>query len=314
MKYVKQPNVKLFILQFILMVTVVMSHHFSSYMLIAILLILAIIYDKRLMKLALLSIVTLFSWVMFLTLNIFVQQATTTLHDLAIVFVEPGGVSPVMAKAYSFERSLALVYYSLIGFFGIIGALQLLKAKRIKKEILPLSLLILFPIATLLRILPPSRWGSNMAFRATIWSAIGLSYVAAIGMKPLLKRRKYFLVSIVLILALGYFAQYPQFIKDANNPPPFTYADYRSALWLKQYADYGSNFLFDPNYIDKCYAIEPYGNLRLRHYYGEYFDVLELYKGYIPIFENSFFSPYLSNSLINVVYDNENISIGYQGR
>lgn len=321
----------------ILFASVILSHHITSYLLFLLLALMAIssnIFHKnnRLNRQLFLMGVMLFSYVAFITVTLFVQQATSIYETFLLLFTERESVS-IMAPYAPWRVYLAMAYYVIIGLFALIGSIRLLYEKRRKRVLftpkmmvvgfLVLSFLLLILIRTSVSASPLS-WAYDMATRGTIWAFIGIAIVAAVGLKYCLgtyiqtKPKGIIIVVslIVCILAAGKFAQYPLALSDPTVTPYISYPRFMSTLWLKGEAVAGSNLLVAP-YLSDPRAFEISRNMAPYSYLKGYFlDETKGYRyenfhGYIPLI-GGFFDQYSNSPDVQMIYASGDTQIGYK--
>ena len=319
----------------ILFAAVILSHHMSSYMLFVILAIIALtlsIFHKnnRLNKHLLLIAIMLASYVSFVTLSLFIQQATSIYDSVLVMFQAEKHVS--VMKSYALPNFyLMTIYYVIIGIFTLLGGVTLLYERRKKKEIITPEtvvtafFLFVFLLCALMRASTQAgllSWVYDMSLRGTIWAFIGLSFIMAIGFERVMKLRSstnlrnvFIMTLIFCILAAGKFAQYPIIISNSTIVPDVTYSRYTAALWLREEALHGSELLVapyasDPKAFEASRNMAPYAYLR--QYFGDE-GRYNRFNGYIPLI-GGFFDQFNNLSSVNVVYNNGETSIGYKGK
>lgn len=331
---IKHPKIGWAAISPITIVTVILSHHISSYMLLAIVSLIAlsclIFYrDNRLNSSLLLMAVMLFAYVSFVTLKLF-SSHVANFYDAFLGISLPGSIS--VMKPYPLWRTyLALSYYAIIAILASIGGLKLLKTWREKRSRDVITIILffvsLFLLCMLLRLSTPAHpwsWTYYMSLRGITWAFIGLSILLMLGLKRILKLNAHatpkslFVLSLIIcLLAAGKFSQYPLIIEDPTIIPAVTFQRYIAALWLKNEAVHGSNMLVAPYTLDmeafegsRCMA--PYAYLKEYFLYEtQYENQFDKFIGYIP-FIGGFFDIYKNSSSVNIVYSNGNVEIGYK--
>jgi hypothetical protein len=319
----------------ILFTAVVLSHHFTSYILFLILALIAlslnIFYKKnRINNQLFLMGILLFCYISFVTMSLFVQQATSVYETFLLLFREKENVS-IMVPYPQWRVYLAIIYYVIIGLLTLLGSVRLFyELKKRRALFAPEMFLIVFFVFSfllfaLVRMSVSASllsWAYDMALRGTIWCFIGISIVAAIGIKYVLKicgqfrLNKIIIASLIICtLAAGKFAQYPLAISDSTVTPYITYPRYMSTSWLKGEVIVGSNLLVAPQCDLRAFEISrvmaPYSHLR-----GYFLDetkgfTYEKFHGYIPLI-GGFFDQYNDSLDVQIIYSNGDTDIGYK--
>ena len=306
---------------------VVLSHQFSSYLLLAILAVMALglrIFNRnsRLIIPLLLMATVLGAYTLFVTVNFSVKAGTQAFEGLLAIFQREG--SPTIQRLGDpLTQELAYTQYVIIGVLLLIGGLLLLRRKR--KNWMVISLLSFFVLAFVLCLVlrlstPADAWSFTyyMSLRGTIWAFLGISVAAGLGMayifrlNSVTRKGLVVLTIIICILAAGKFAQYGPIVTGSSDPP-LTYNRYVSSQWLKLYSVHGSIILVAPS--NKSDAFEGSRSIAPYAYLKEYFldeDVGRVYakfRGYIP-FIDEYFEQYRNLTGVNTIYSNGNTSIG----
>lgn len=329
-KAVKHSDRRYTILVPILLAAVILSHHISSYILLATLVILTLCYQiiyrsGKFNNFLLLMVVMLFAYVLFIVTTLFFQHVFY-FYDALLSISHPATVS--LMKPYPQWRIyLAISYYLIIIFLALTGGLRLLT--RLKENLGILTLIgfftFIFLVCMLLRFSTPAHpwsWVYYMSLRGLIWGFIGFSILGALGVDHLLKlesriswKKCFIMVLVICILAAGKFSQYPLIIGDPTISPSVTYPRYIAALWLREKTVHGSSFLVAPYQLDIT-AFDASRSMAPYAYLKEYFldkaeYSFEKFSGYIPLI-GGFFDQYKNLSNVQIIYNNGNAEIGYK--
>jgi hypothetical protein len=308
-------------------VVVVLSHQISSYVMLAILAIMAlglVLFHRnnRLILPLLLMATVLGAYTLFVTADFTVTEGKLAFGGLLAIFQREG--SPTIQRLGDpLTRNLGYTQYVIIAVLLLIGGLLLLRRK--KKNWMVITLLSFFVLAFVLCLVlrlstPADPWSFTyyMSLRGTIWAFLGISVVAALGMAVVFRlnevSRKSFVVLtiIVCILAAGKFAQYGP-IATGSSDLPLTYDRYVSAQWLKLYSIHGSPILVAPSNETDAFegsrSIAPYAYLKEYFLDEEHGRIYTKFQGYIP-FIDAYFEQYKNLTGLNTLYCNGNTSIG----
>jgi LPXTG-motif cell wall-anchored protein len=306
---------------------VVLSHQISSYLLLAILAIMALGLrtfhrNSRLILPLLLMVTVLGAYTLFVTASFSVKEGIMALEGLQAIFQREG--SPTIQRLGDpIARDLGYTQYVIIAVLLLIGGLLLLRRK--KKNWMVITLLSFFLLAFVLCLVlrlstPADPWSFTyyMSLRGTIWAFLGISVVAALGMAVVFRlnevSRKSFVVLtiIVCILAAGKFAQYGPIVTGSTDLP-LTYDRYVSAQWLKLYSIHESPILVAPSNETDAFegsrSIAPYAYLKEYFLDEEHGRIYTKFQGYIP-FIDAYFEQYKNLTGVNTLYCNGNTSIG----
>jgi hypothetical protein len=333
-RVVKRPYIGWAVLSPVIIAAVILSHHISSYMLLAIISVIVLNYlifyrNNRLNNSYLLMAVMLFAYIAFVVTRTFSQQIIYFYEAFQEISM-PSSVS-VMKPYPTWRTYLTLSYYMLIAILASFGGLKLLKEWREKRHHEVLTLVTLFAFVFLLCALlrlsvsaHPWSWTYYTSLRGITWAFIGLSILLMLGLKSILKLNAHvtpkslFVLSLIIcLLAAGKFSQYPLRIDNPDIIPNVTFQRYMAALWLKNEAVHGFNMLVAPYTLDmeafegsRCMA--PYAYLKEyfldeTQYENQYYKFI----GYIP-FIGGFFDRYKNSSSVSIIYSNGNVEIGYK--
>lgn len=330
----KYPKITWAALSPIIFVAIILSHHISSYIFLAIMIVIVLSYrifyrNNRLDKSLLLMAIMLLTYITFIVTELF-SYHITNFYKTFVGLSLPSSIS--IMKPYPMWRTyMAISYYILIAFFASIGGFKLLKNWRKNRNFEGIMLIIffalIFSICTLLRLsisAHPWSWTYYMSLRGLIWAFIGISILVLFGVKNLLKLHNFtsrkgifVIVLIVCIFAAGKFSQYPLRMDDPNIVPSVTFQRYTAALWLKNETVHGSSMLVAPYTVD-IVAFEASRSIAPYAYLKEYFldetrykDQYDKFVGYIP-FIGDFFDQYENSSSVNIIYSNGELEIGYK--
>ncbi|MEM2507407.1 MAG: hypothetical protein QXF61_10240 [Nitrososphaeria archaeon] len=332
----KRPKVAWAALLPITFVAVILSHHISSYMFLAIIMLLALCYrifygNDQLSKPSLLMVVMLFAYISFVVMGLFSQQVKN-FYNAFLEISLPGSTS-IMRPYPVWRTYLARSYYMLIIIFAFIGGLKLLRNWRERRNFESITIILfsalIFLLCTLLRLsisAHPWSWTYYMSLRGITWAFIGISILILLGVKTSLNlnldnrisRKKLFVVILIIcVLAAGKFSQYPLKIDNPAITPSVTFQWYIAALWLRNETVHGSYMLVAPYTLDMeafeaSRSIAPYAYLK-EYFLDEiqYKNQYEKLIGYIP-FVGNFYDQYEGSCSINIFYDNGEAKIGYK--
>ena len=306
---------------------VVLSHQFSSYLLLAILAVMALglrIFNRnsRLIIPLLLMATVLSAYTLFVTINFSVKAGTQAFEGLLAIFQREG--SPTIQRLSDpITRDLTYTQYVLVVGLSLIGGLLLLRQK-IKDWMVTILLsffALAFALCLVLRLSTPAdAWSFTyyMSLRGTIWAFLGISVAAGLGMayifrlNSVTRRGLVVLTIIICILAAGKFAQYGP-IATGSADIPLTYTGYASSQWLKTYSIHGSSILIAPSNESDAFegsrSIAPYAYLKEYFLDEEQGRVYAKFSGYIP-FIDAYFEQYKNLTGVNTMYSNGDTSIG----
>ena len=331
-RILKYPSRKCSALFFIFLVTVQMSHHVSSYVLLAILAIITFSFrifrkNNNLVVVLVLATIIHFIYTSYVVFDFAIVQAAYAVEGLSTLFLGTTQLSVLKHHEY-WRKMLAYSYYLIIGLFTLAGMMYLWRRKkRINWEVVSLALffVVSFYGAVLLRLSTPAHawsWTYYMSLRWTIWASIGISFVAVLGIKCFSKLSfvssstvAIAMILVFSVLAAGKFSQYSPIVSDPEITPDLTYPRYMASLWLKEEATHGSNLLVaayssDPEAFQASRSMAPYAYLQEFFPEGRSFDV---FKGYIP-FIDEYFDNYRNESGVQIIYSNGEVEIGYTAR
>lgn len=306
----------------------VLTHHISSYLLLAILIVMALSlyafrHSKRLFLFVFLAAIEITAYISFVAPSLFASQVQNTLSGLQTIF-NRGGSASVM-RAYSASISyLSYAHYALLIMLVMLGGLKLLRGKN--KDWYVLALLALFTcgffLCVLLRLSTSAdawSWTYYMSLRGTTWAFLGISVVAAVGLCSVSRlgngawRNILVFLLIICVLAAGKFSQDYRIVTDPSMAS-ITYPRYVAAEWLKGETVHGSGILVPP-YTQDYDAFEVSRSMAPYAYLSEYFlnekegYTYDKFIGYIP-FVGTFFDQYTNSTHAQIVYDNGEVKIG----
>jgi LPXTG-motif cell wall-anchored protein len=308
-------------------IVIVLSHQISSYVMLAILAIMALglaVFHRnsRLILPLLLMGTVLGAYTLFVTADFTVTEGKLAIEGLLAIFQREG--SPTIQRLGDpLTRDLAYTQYVIIGMLLVIGGLLLLRRK--KKNWMVNTLLSFFVLAFVLCLVlrlstPADPWSFTyyMSLRGTIWAFLGISVLAAFGLAYVFRlnrvSRKGFVVLtiIICILAVGKFAQYGPIVTGSSDLP-LTYDRYVSSQWLKLCSVHGSIILVAPSNESDAFegsrSIAPYAYLKEYFLDEERGRTYAKFYGYIP-FIDAYFEQYKNLTGVNTMYCNGNTSIG----
>lgn len=318
------------VLALISFTAVVLAHHVSSYLLLAVLAIMALSFrifykNSRLIGPFLLMATVLGAYTAFVTLGFTVTQGLQEYEGFQAIFQRD--TSPSVLQPYNpLTRDLAYIQYAIIGVLVLIGGVVLLRRRR--RNWVVLTLVSFFTLAFILCVFlrlstPADPWSFTyyMSLRGTIWAFLGISVITTIGLVCLFKLKKVsrksfaVLLIVICVLGVGKFSQYGAIVTDSSNIP-LTHQRYVAAIWLKGDTVHGSRMLVAPGrgYAD---AFEGARSMAPYAYLKEYFldnktgVVYEGFSGYIP-FIGEFYEQYRNSSHVITIYSNGNTDIGYK--
>jgi hypothetical protein len=316
------------VLSIITFSVVVLSHQFSSFLLLVILAIMALSFrifqrNNRLILPLLLMATVLGAYTAFVTPGFTADQFVFAFQGLQAIF-NKGAPTSVMRPYDPWMLDLSLTQYAIISVLALIGGLKLLGQKR--KNLVTITLLSFFVAAFLVCVAlrlstPADPWSYTyyMALRGTTWAFLGISIIAAIGMAYVFRLhnggKKTFiaLILVICILAAGKFSQYDPLVSN-SSATPLTYPRYVASQWLKADTVHGSSMLVapsigNPDAFEGARSIAPYAYLK------EYFldeakgRIYSKFSGYIP-FIDDFYEQYRNLPTVDTIYSNGNTDIG----
>ena len=309
--------------------TVFLSHHVTSYVLIAILVAMAFSSyvfhgNKKLNRVVFLLIIMLLIYTMFVVFDFASSQAGLMFRAVQSIFAISYTPS-VLAHYEPLRHYVVYSYYLILGALIMLGWVYVLRNARKKNEVvitLSSLFILLFLTCILLRLSVsphPWSWAYYMSLRGTIWAFIGVGIVAAIGLDRLAKFTAFLnlknciaMFLLFCMLSIGQFFQYPPLVNDPTMKPNISYTQYISTVWSKKCTNHGSALLVAP-YTEDLDAFETSRNMAPYAYLECYFlDWMsyDRFNGYIPFVEE-FFEKFLNDSNVQVVYSNGGTQIGY---
>jgi hypothetical protein len=341
-KVIRHSSRKYWLLLPILFITVVLSHHISSYVLLVILAIISASFNlihnsarpnNRLGRTLLLLVATLASYVSFVVIEQFTQQIITSFDALGNIFQKAASAgAPPLALYDPLRVYSAYSHYGIIGALVLVGGVGLLlKIRRGQSPVTPGISLATFLVAAFLVCMALrfssslGSWGYYMALRGTIWAFIGISFVMAEGIARVFKlnslqpsvsisyKKLLAILLIVCVIAAGKFSQYPFVISAPLTESPVTHSRYVASSWLKEVTRHGDYLLVAPETNDSK-AFESAREMAAYAYLNEYsldWMAYSKFKGYIP-FVGKFFEQFQNRSNINIIYDNGETNLGYR--
>lgn len=315
--------------------TTFMSHHFSSYMLICLIILILVseLPEKRLKSkpkrwiLVILAVFVVFSLViLYWRLDYVILHWNATIKNIQNAFSSLlGGEDPLhvtVMSGYSPWRTFtANGYFFAVLFFSVMGWIAVLRKENSQKKILLTFFLMLFFISLVLRVYSPVHslsWGYSLAKRSAVWSFIGLSYLVVKGVSTLSHLShfplKAMIVLVVVWLGFSSFAPYPEVVTDSLLDPPITYPRYLSCVWLKDNSIHGEQLLipsmkYDIEYYEIARTMAPYAYLREYNLTWERFDK---FSGYIPVIPGKQIGENINLENLDTLYDNGKISIAVE--
>jgi hypothetical protein len=311
---------------------VFLSHHVTSYVLIAILVTMAFSShvfhgNKKLNRIVLLLIIMCLTYTIFVVFDFAISQVGYAFKAIQSIFAISHTPS-VLAHSEPLRQYVVYSDYLVLGALTIVGWVYLLHKARKKNEVvitLSSLFILLFVTCVLLRLSVSAQvwsWTYYMSLRGTIWASIGVVVVAAIGLERLTKftarlNLKKCIVMFLLfsMLSIGQFFQYPSLVNDPATKPNISDLQYTSTVWLKEYTNHGSALLVAP-YTEGLDAFETSRNMAPYAYLKEYFlDWMpyDRFVGYVP-FVGKFFERLQSETGIQIVYNDGATRIGYKQR
>ncbi len=323
-KMLKQKKYEYIYLTYLLYVSIVFTHHYTSYLTIIIATVISFgyyIYEKQIRGFYyLLSMIVI---LLICTSEIFSDVTISYIFNTVLSFknILQTGTLTILPGRTLFELFMSLSYYMLIGLLMLLGLKKLISTMRENGRNIYFPFIIffciLFVVSILLRVSAAGQWSYYLSHRATIWAYLGISILMAYGFDVLTslfsnEYLKHFLVILIFcILAIGKFSQYPPEISDGAIPQPVSFLRYQSALWLKDNANMGDWFLisYSENASNRLARhMSPYSNQR--QYNLNWLDYEDFY-GYIP-FLGPFYSQYMNDANVAVIYSNGEVNIGYK--
>jgi len=311
---------------------VVLSHQFSSFLLLVILAVMTLSFkifyrNSRLILPLLLMATILGAYTVFVTPTFTATELTYAYEGLQAIFHRVSSVT-IMRPYESWRLDLALIQYAIICVLVAMGGLKLLRQQR--KNWVVVTLMSFFVLSFLLCIAlrlstPADPWSFTyyMSLRGTIWAFIGISVLAALGIKYIVRlntrvsAKIYFAVLLtVVVLAAGKFSQYDRLVSDSTVTPNVTYPRYTASIWLRNETTHGSLLLVAPDRPD-VESFDGSGCMAPYAYLKEYFldeskgRVYNNFYGYIP-FIGGFFDQYKNASNVQIIYSNGNVEVGYK--
>lgn len=328
-RIVKRPRWEYTTLFLAFFLTVTLSHFFSSYILFAILVVIALGYrfsskkNNLLRPLTIAGVVLLF-YTSFVALDYAVRQGKYVIEGLQALFTRNQTISVLSSHAF-LTRYLAFSYYVIILLLVLVGGIFFLMSKnqRRKTEVFALCIFCVsfFLLSVVLRLSTSAdAWSFTyyMSLRGTIWAFLGISFLISLGLSKVFKLDEHVtskafaaIMLIVLILSMGKFAQYSLLISDTNLSLPLDYSKYVASYWLKSEALHGSNLLVASDKVN-FQAFETARSMAPYAYLKEYFlasSTYSTFKGYIA-FVDPYYEEYRSERDVNIVYSNGEVDIG----
>jgi len=330
---------------------VIVSHHFTSYLILLILISLSLysiftrVKDSHIYFITSIFALILVVWIANVTITLALQQGYATWASVQSVLMgtrSGSSGSTIMADSYIWEKNLTYLYYAIFFIFASYGFIVIIrKFQGSYTRFFVILCIALLLFSTAARLTTSDKWTYNLAVRAMSWLYIGSAPLVAFSicrfsnmnhmaytdsmnrvsqtMQPKhlkekhIKNRAYviFVVSLVLILSFGYFAQYYPGVKTKagsveerlSNP----YFNYRAAIWLDSHSQNGSLLLYDKNNTELCYSLEPYSNTVLFHHEHYYTN----FEGYIPIYAGGEENGFQNLKEVDTIYDNGYVKIVY---
>ncbi len=325
--------------------TIVVSHHFTSYLMLLILLSVSLygslirVKDPHNHFVTAIFALILVLWVANVTITLALQQGYATWASVQSVLtgVRSGSSSgsAIMAESYIWEKYLTYIYYAIFFILAAYGILFIIrKTKRSYTGLFVLFCIGLLLFSTAARLTTSDKWTYNLAVRAMTWLYIGsaplvaftlLRFVSIGFQSATFTRKRYsirehaqcgkwqvaFAIFVVLVLSAGYFAQYYPGVKtragSQGEKLSNPYWNYRAATWLDYHSPNGSLLLYDRNNTELSYSFEPYSNTILFHQENYYTN----FEGYIPIYPEGDNEHLQYLREVDTIYDNGNVKIGY---
>jgi len=327
-KYISKNKIEIHILILLSFILSVLSHHITPYMILAIFAVITvsmnIFYGDRKLNILLLQCIMIFAIYNYVFLTDYsVKEINNLVRGLSSIF-QGRGFS--METAYEEWRVyFSVAYYAIFGIVAGIGGITLLRNYKKKEYLIMAAGLfgVIFLVSFILRIsTTPQAWSWTyyMALRGTIWAFIGISALAAIGIRILVfqnSKRRYLRFPVLLVifalLAVGEFSQFSLQVSSPQENRAITYPLYSSALWLRGNTQHGKELLVAPYTVNPD-AFEVSRNMAPYAYLTEYFlpegSTIKKYDGYVP-FINQFYDVYLNSTSVQIVYSNGYSKIGY---
>lgn len=313
----------------LLILSVIIAHQFTSLVMVALViyfLICVMVADRKLdskiVNISILVFCMTLTYSIYVATTYFSQQITATWNSFAqflialttkdLTTTESFGL---MQRNNVWVQLVSYGYYIVIYPFAVLGFLSAKKYNISSTARWFLSLmLIVLPMAALLRLSSQEMWMYSLSVRSNTWSLIGISFFAAIGaieIARMLKINKKFIVYVLIaFLSVSSLSQQDNAIRDGDRELFINQQRYIAANWVKSYSDEEKQILIAPS-KEFPISYEIMGDFAPYAFRKEYFldwSPIKRFNGYVPITKNMDYQLGVKHMLI---YENGDLELGF---
>ena len=311
-----------------LIVSVILGHQFTSLVMVVLViyfLICVMVIDRKLdskiLNISILVFCMTLAYSMYIANTYFSQQLSATwssLEKFISVLIAQDVASDesfqLMKRNSWLEQFVSYGYYIVIYPFAVWGFLTTRKyiTSSMVKLFLTLMLIVL-PMAALLRLSSQEMWMYSLSVRSNTWSLIGISFFAAIGIieisRVLKVNTKVIVYVLIVFLSISSLSQQDSAIRNKDREL-FEQQRYIAAKWVKSYSSEEQQILVAPR-KESPLSSEVMIDFAPYAFRKEYFldwSPIKKFNGYVPIIKNGDYELKIKHMLI---YGNGDLELGY---